>query len=171
MSKVFVLFSVYLLPSCVWYMLKLYVWDWEFFSYWRNCLPFTKPLRPLTLFTRGHCWTYSEPGNFNPHPHNVFLKHIFQYYVSIYAYQVLSTLQASHFPFLTRVVHATCISHCFIWSNSAIFKFMFVSCAKQINNCMTFNRYSICLAVVQWLGKDKNQLLAVSLSKKHIVDY
>ena len=76
-----------------------------------------------------------------------------------------------HFPFLTCVVQATCISHCFIYSNSANFKFMFVSCAKQINNCMTFNRYNICGAVVQWLGKDKDQLLDVSLSKKHIVDY
>ena len=46
-----------------------------------------------------------------------------------------------HFPFLTCAVHATCISHCFILSTSAIFKFMVVSCAKQINNFMTFNRY------------------------------
>ena len=76
-----------------------------------------------------------------------------------------------HFPLLTRVVHAACISNCFIWSNSGIFKLMFVSCAKQINNCMTFSRYSICVAVVQWLGKDKDQLLAVRLSKKQIVDY
>jgi hypothetical protein len=76
-----------------------------------------------------------------------------------------------HFPFLTCVVHATCISHCFISSTSVIFKFMIVSCAKQINNFMTFNRYSICVAVVQRLGKDKDQLLAVSLSKKHIVDH
>jgi len=36
---------------------------------------------------------------------------------------------------------------------------------------MTFSRYSICGAVVQRLGKGKDQLLAVSLSKKHIVDY
>jgi len=76
-----------------------------------------------------------------------------------------------HFPFLTCVVHATCISHCFVWSTSDIFKSMFVSCAKQINSCLTFNRYGICVDVVQWLGKDIDQLLAVSLSKKHTVDY
>ena len=38
-----------------------------------------------------------------------------------------------HFPFLTCVVHATCIAHCFIWSTSDIFKLMLVSSAKQIN--------------------------------------
>jgi hypothetical protein len=36
---------------------------------------------------------------------------------------------------------------------------------------MTFNTYIICGAVVQRLGKDKDQLLGVGLSEEHIVDY
>ena len=32
-------------------------------------------------------------------------------------------------------------------------------------------QYSIFVTVVQWLGRDKDQLLAVSLSKEHIVDH
>jgi hypothetical protein len=58
-----------------------------------------------------------------------------------------------------------------VWSASASFKLMIISCAKQIHNCITCNRYCLCVAVVQWLWKHKEQLLARNLSKKHIVNH
>jgi hypothetical protein len=46
-------------------------------------------------------------------------------------------------------IHATCISQLLIWSFNASFKLMIISSAKQINSCVTCNRYSLFVAVVQ----------------------